>query len=100
MILHIDNATRRGMTMTTIHQANCYRVRIATNRTEIRTPEVLQGAYRTGSKNAAIHMAVKDIEAMGEGAVFMTEHYTDRFGWQQVQCGEWKDGRYYPRNNY
>jgi hypothetical protein len=83
-----------------IDKTNCFRIRIAATVAEIRSPLVLQNAYRTGNKVTAIQSAIKDIEALGEGAAFMVEHYTDRFGWQEVQCGEFKDGRYYPRNNF
>lgn len=83
-----------------IDNPTSFRIRIAMSVAEIRSPLVIQNAYRTGNKVTAIHSAIKDIEALGEGAVFMVEHYTDRFGWQEVQCGEFKDGRYYPRNNF
>jgi hypothetical protein len=83
-----------------IDKSNCVRVRIASSVADIRSPLVLQNAHRTGDKRAAVRSAILDIECMGEGACFMVEQYTDQYGWQEVQCGEFKDGRYYPRNNF
>ena len=88
------------MNTLSISELLCYRIRTAPSNKQLRTPLALQNAERTGSLKTAIHSAVRDIEAMGEGAAFLIEHYSDAYGWTTVHCGEVVDGRYVPRNNF
>jgi hypothetical protein len=86
-----------------ITQSNRFRVLVADKQENLRKPNVIATAYRCGNKETALHSAIKDIEAMGDGAVFLIQVYRDNYGWTEApgtSCGEMKDGRYYPRANF
>lgn len=82
-----------------IDKTNCFRVRVASNRNKLRTPQAIADSYRTGDKMVAIRSAIKDIESEGGEFAFLVERYSELYGWVEVQCGEMVNGVYFPRNN-
>ena len=84
-----------------VTKANKFRIRVAESQAELRTPQATVNAYYTGDERTAIQSAVKDIEALGEGACFLVEKwYSDSYGYDSYKSGEFKGGRYYPRQNF
>lgn len=90
-----------------ITKEKTFRVRVASSKSELRTPIAIQNAYFTGCERNAIKSAVGDISAIGEGAAFLVEKWYVPPGMEWsggyytgYKSGEFLDGRYYPRNNF
>jgi hypothetical protein len=76
-----------------------FRIRVQSSKEALRTPEAIRQAYFTGNEKTALHSAIGDIKAMGDGACFLVEKEWNG-SYEGYKCGELIDGRYYPRNNF
>ena len=94
--------------MSTISATQTFRVRLAENKTDLRSkPLASLNVYTSGAEQTAVKSAIEDLNAMDDGAAFIVEkwHVPAGMQWadgyyQVYKCGEKIEGRYYPRNNF